>query len=184
MKQMIYALSMVFLLTGLTACSEAANETANDASVVSSATDTSVPVVETVTDAEAVVVETPADTSEASETVATATDHLQDIEWILTRMDQSEPVKGSKITVTFAKNGGVYGTAGCNRYSGRYELDEQGLKINPALASTMMACAEDVMQQEHAYHQIFPDVTSWELAADGSLQLHGKDGEILVFVKQ
>ncbi len=59
-------------------------------------------------------------------------------------------VAGSKITAIFKSDGTLSGNAGCNNYNTTYKTDGNKIKIEPA-ASTMMACAEDVMAQEFQY---------------------------------
>lgn len=59
--------------------------------------------------------------------------------------------RGSRITLAFTADG-VAGSGGCNRFSGPYAIDRDGLKIGP-LRTTRMMCAEpaDVMAQERAF---------------------------------
>lgn len=163
MTRIIYVFAAILLLSGVAACSEAGNavpaeqEVGNDSAMI-----------------DEIITPDP---------MVLGADDLQDIEWVLIDMDQTEPVAGSRVTVTFANNGSLYGSAGCNRYSGSYTLDGNAITVDPAVASTMMACAEDVMAQEHSYHEIFTDIETWSLAADGSLQLETNDRKILGFTK-
>lgn len=163
MTKIIYVFAAVFLISGLAACSEAGNavpaeqEVGNDSAVID---DTITP-----------------------DPVVLGADDLQDIEWVLIDMNQTAPVTGSRVTVTFANNGSLYGSAGCNRYSGNYKLDGNAITVDPAVASTMMACAEDVMAQEESYHKLFTDIETWSLAADGSLQLETGDHKVLGFTQ-
>jgi heat shock protein HslJ len=59
--------------------------------------------------------------------------------------------RGSRITLAFTADG-VTGSSGCNRFSGPYSIDGEGVKIGP-LRTTRMMCAEpaDVMAQERAF---------------------------------
>lgn len=54
---------------------------------------------------------------------------------------------GVKQTITFDKDGTVFGSAGCNRFTGGYSVDGDSIKIGP-LASTMMACEQPKMDAE------------------------------------
>lgn len=57
---------------------------------------------------------------------------------------------GVRQTVTFDPDGTVYGDAGCNRFTGAYEVDGDTLTIGP-LASTLMMCEESVMDAEQVF---------------------------------
>lgn len=60
------------------------------------------------------------------------------------------------------------GLAGCNRFTGSYQLDGQSLSFGP-LAMTSMLCA-DGMELEQAFSQVLTDTDNWRLA-EGRLQL-------------
>lgn len=53
-------------------------------------------------------------------------------------------------TVTFDEDGTVYGESGCNRFAGTYEVDRGMLTIGP-LATTLMMCAEPIMDAEQIF---------------------------------
>ncbi len=57
---------------------------------------------------------------------------------------------GVRQTITFAKDGSVYGDSGCNRFTGTYKVKGDRIKIGP-LASTMMACPEPQMSAEMTF---------------------------------
>jgi heat shock protein HslJ len=64
----------------------------------------------------------------------------------------SSPISGTELTATFAADGAISGSGGCNRFTGSYETDGGDIDIGE-LAATRMACAspEGVMEQETAY---------------------------------
>jgi heat shock protein HslJ len=64
--------------------------------------------------------------------------------WILT--------DNPRISLKFGDNQMVSGSGGCNRFTGRYRLTGTQLQIGP-LASTKMACAEEIMEQESKFCQ-------------------------------
>jgi heat shock protein HslJ len=88
------------------------------------------------------------------------------------------PTSDAAFTATFADDGTVSGSSGCNTFSGSYTLDGNSLSFGP-LASTQMACADDVMTQEAAVLGALGRVASFViqgneltlLAEDGSVQL-------------
>jgi heat shock protein HslJ len=61
-------------------------------------------------------------------------------------------ITGSEVTLNFGADGNVNGNAGCNRYSGAYQAENQTLTVGQ-LVTTMMMCAspEGVMEQETKY---------------------------------
>ena len=88
----------------------------------------------------------------------------------------ASPIEGTTITATFADEGMLSGSSGCNQYTGSYTLDGGGIEIGP-LAATKKACAapEGVMEQEAAYLAVLPTATHFRI--DGqSLALLAADG--------
>ncbi len=59
--------------------------------------------------------------------------------------------------ISFAGSGQVFGFGGCNRFTGTYEQHEGHLTIKP-LASTMMACAAEIMQKESDFLDVLGKV--------------------------
>jgi heat shock protein HslJ len=55
------------------------------------------------------------------------------------------------VTLSFAEDGTVSGSAGCNTYSGSYETDDQGGMSFGPFASTTKACDEATMALEGNY---------------------------------
>jgi heat shock protein HslJ len=74
---------------------------------------------------------------------------------------------GSEISLNFGADGQVSGNAGCNTYSGGYEVSGAALKVGP-LASTMMACDKPagVMEQEQQYLAALQNAATFEIAGD------------------
>ncbi|MEJ2515572.1 MAG: META domain-containing protein [Gammaproteobacteria bacterium] len=72
--------------------------------------------------------------------------------WQLSHMDQDEPVTPAEtVTLRFLPDGEMTGSAGCNRYSGPYELDTEGwLRVGP-LRTTFRLCRDIVMGLEQRY---------------------------------
>jgi heat shock protein HslJ len=64
----------------------------------------------------------------------------------------SSPLPGTEVTATFADDGTLTGSSGCNDYRATYTADGGAIEIG-ALAGTRKACPEPagVMEQEQAY---------------------------------
>jgi len=88
---------------------------------------------------------------------------LQEPTWILSTLDGQSPVVGSVITAVFSTDGKVGGSSGCNSYSAGYQVRGENLTIEPAV-STLMACAEPLMQQESDYLAALSDTRTFDVA--------------------
>jgi heat shock protein HslJ len=80
---------------------------------------------------------------------------------------QSVPISGTELTAVFGLTN-VGGSSGCNRYDSTYGTNGSVVRIG-RLATTRMACADDVMDQETAF-----------LAALGGAAFVERRGETLV----
>lgn len=105
-------------------------------------------------------------------------------EWIATGILTGDafasPLPGTTLTATFARDGALSGSGGCNRYTGSYTAEAGTIEITPP-ASTRMACAtpEGVMGQEATYLALLPQAASYR--SDGrTLELLAADGTRLV----
>ncbi len=70
----------------------------------------------------------------------------------------------------------VSGHGGCNSFHGGFSADHHTIAIGP-LATTLMACAPEVMQQEQALHNALQAATSWRVTGHG-VDLVRDDGGI------
>ena len=90
--------------------------------------------------------------------------------WVVTEVgddDTDEP----RPTMTFAADGTVSGTSGCNQYSGSYEVDGGKLTIT-AMAATAMACADPVIDAQAAdFSAALNGAASWAIRPDGDLEI-------------
>jgi len=86
----------------------------------------------------------------------------------------------TEITATFAQDGKLSGSAGCNNYAASYETTGNQISIGPA-ASTMMACPEPngVMEQEQAYLALLQSTSSFDIEGK-QLSLYGPDSQVLL----
>ena len=76
-------------------------------------------------------------------------------------------VIGNEITAIFGEDGSLSGSAGCNSYSGTYEVDGENMTIGP-LAVTQMFCEEPegTMEQEAEYLAALGTVATWSINGD------------------
>lgn len=107
---------------------------------------------------------------------------LDGTNWVLQEIIRDgeviELVTDTEITLEFA-DGQVAGSAGCNSYFATYEADSISL-VDAVIGSTMMACQEDIMQQEVVYLGALGAVTNFTRAENTLTATYG-DGNQLVF---
>ena len=111
----------------------------------------------------------PADTARASDPAGS----LSETEWILhafgaTDADNAVLATG-EVTLAFGSDSTFAGSAGCNRYFGRYDGIGSDSLVLGQVGSTMMACPEPMMDQEARF-----------LAALGQISRFGVTGDTLV----
>lgn len=104
--------------------------------------------------------------------------------WVLTELAGQPLVADSGISASFSTDGTVSGSAGCNRYNGKYTVSGDSLTFSVNMAMSMMMCEQAVMDQETAYIKALGQVKSYSLSGD-RLSLKDEDGkDILVFQAQ
>ena len=99
--------------------------------------------------------------------------------WVVEAVMGRGIVDASRATLDFRPDGRLVGRAGCNRYTAAYELTGEGLTIAPG-ASTRMACAEALMDQESRFFKALAEVARFDLDATGALLLLAVDGTVAI----
>jgi len=89
-------------------------------------------------------------------------------------------VPGSSLTLSFSSDGGVSGSAGCNRYSGKFTADGEKLTIH-ALASTRKRCSQPpkVMEQEAQFLRALKGSATARMEGD-ELELRDSHGALMI----
>jgi len=104
--------------------------------------------------------------------------------WQLVRWDDPAFVPESEIILRFTDQN-LNGSTGCNRYQGGYQLKGSQLQVG-AIATTRMACVDNLMQQERAYLKALETIQSYTLTTDGKLEIrYSQNGrsQVLQFVR-
>lgn len=86
-------------------------------------------------------------------------------------------VADAPVTMDVTEDGTVSGTSACNQYNGDVTIEGTEVSFGP-IASTMMACPDDVMAVETAYQAALGEVNSGALDGD-TLTLSGNDVELV-----
>jgi heat shock protein HslJ len=108
-------------------------------------------------------------------------DDLVDQLWVLVAYgDAGNPVvveAGTVATAVFARDGNLSGSGSCNNFNGGYEADDNGnISVGP-LASTQMACEENVMAQETAYLGALQGAQTYLINEEGRLEITYDSGQ-------
>ena len=72
-------------------------------------------------------------------------------EWHVTAIDGTPVITGSAPTLSFDPDGILGGNASCNSYSTAYATHGSGLRIESAIATTLMACDPSTDRQEGSF---------------------------------
>jgi heat shock protein HslJ len=87
---------------------------------------------------------------------------------------------GGVTTAVFGSDNKLTGSGGCNQYSAVYKASGQNVTISQS-TSTMMACKDNIMQQETQYFSLLPTAATYETAGD-QLTLYNTTGtKILIY---
>jgi heat shock protein HslJ len=86
-------------------------------------------------------------------------------------------------SVIFGSDGKVNGNVGCNGFSGDYKVDSGKVTFG-SIASTLMACADPIAQQEGVVFNVFTNTATFKI--DGNtLAVTSADGKsVVVFEKK
>lgn len=98
--------------------------------------------------------------------------------WLMHEMNGEPLPEGAALTLGFA-GGGVFGKAGCNRYSPGVALTGDALAITPG-PLTMMACDEETMAIEREFIETLAMVTGFDFDPEtGALILTAAEAPVL-----
>ena len=89
-------------------------------------------------------------------------------------------VGGTTLTLVFGADGTLSGSAGCNNYSGHYEIADGSVKFPTTFASTRKMCGDaGVMDQEQSFLKALSVSTSAHLNGD-RLELRDSAGALQI----
>jgi heat shock protein HslJ len=100
-------------------------------------------------------------------------------EWIVETIGGAPVVDQSGATILFMEEGRVAGNASCNRFIGGYHLTGEGISFSQ-MGTTMMACEEELSNQEARFLELLRDTARFEIDAEGRLVLHTHRGERII----
>jgi len=97
---------------------------------------------------------------------------LAETSWTVASIAGAATLADARPTMTFAPDGTLNGTGGCNQYSTTYRTDGGTISIGQ-IASTLMGCEGDRGAQETAFLSALQGATTWRVGDDGNLVLSG-----------
>ncbi|NIM96018.1 MAG: META domain-containing protein [Anaerolineales bacterium] len=88
----------------------------------------------------------------------------------------------TEITADFDEEGRISGSAGCNRYTGSYEVDDENITIPSDFGTTRMACDDPIMEQEQAYLEALSTAATYSIVLD-QMEFRTEDGALAVMFR-
>lgn len=100
-------------------------------------------------------------------------------EWAVLAIGDEAVAAADGLTVTFAPDGGLSGSTGCNTFSGRYEARGAGVTIGP-LRMTRRGCPEAAMRREAAMMRVLGTARRIDPRVEGRVALLDAGGAALL----
>jgi heat shock protein HslJ len=91
----------------------------------------------------------------------------------------ASPVADSRVTLSFASDGKVSGSGGCNNFTSTWKAAGNSLAFTPAAATRRMCDAPGVMAQEQAFFKALESVATTRMEGDG-LEMRTAQGALAV----
>ncbi len=114
-----------------------------------------------------------------------STNSLSKTSWKVTGYNNGKeavvgPIANTNPTIIFGDDGTISGSAGCNTYSGTFNLNGEKISIGP-LASTQRECIEPVgiMEQESSFLTFLEKADTWSIQGD-QLYLRTSEDQIAI----
>ncbi len=99
--------------------------------------------------------------------------------WLAEDIGRRGVLDNPPTTMSFDQAGRVGGSGGCNRYGGPVEVSGETIRFGP-LASTRMACAPAIGDQEERFFAALQSATRFVFTAEGKLVLYDATGDAVV----
>lgn len=124
-----------------------------------------------------------ASSAPAATTSPNDTASLNDTAWVLETLGTNPAADATSVTARFAADGTISGSAGCNRYSGRFTTTGDAFSVD-GVASTMMACEGDLMTQEMAFLAALDSSETFTVVGDKLTLSDAAGTALVVFSRQ
>ncbi len=107
---------------------------------------------------------------------------LSGTEWVVEDIAGAGIIDRSRVTLNFETDGQLYGLASCNNYRGQYQVTGETLTTGP-LASTRMACAPSLNNQEQRFLELLGNTQYFEIDNVGRLILRSGSGQTIEAIR-
>jgi heat shock protein HslJ len=107
-------------------------------------------------------------------------DVLDETIWKVVYMDNTPLLEETTLTIRFHKRK-VKGSSGCNTFSGRYEVEEDSIKITDLELTTANCMNPKIMQQEKMFTGLLEQISQFTLS-DEELTTITNIGDVVRFV--
>lgn len=94
--------------------------------------------------------------------------------WIVEDLGGQSVIEDAQASLVFHEDSSLSGSGSCNRLRAQYTEEDGTLSVTP-IATTMMLCADAVMDQEAQLLSMLEAVDRWEIDDGGALVLNGSD---------
>lgn len=102
-------------------------------------------------------------------------------DFVATDVNGAPIVGGRTLTLRLGAGGEASGNSGCNSFTTRYTVDSrQRIDFGP-IASTRMACAAEIMEQEARFLAIVDAAASYSVYGSGAVSIIAPDGRAIRF---
>lgn len=127
----------------------------------------------------AIILSACANTPEAADSDVTTDNLVRGGEWIVEDIGGNGIIDSSRVSIVFMENNRVGGSSSCNRYSGEYQLNGSTFTVGDNMASTRMACAPALMNQEESFLKLLMNVNQARFGDHGELLLSTPEGKTI-----
>lgn len=102
----------------------------------------------------------------------------QGVDWKIVEAGGAAVPEGSPASISFNIEGQVTGNSGCNRFTGGYVAEGEGVTFQP-IAGTRMMCPPEAMAVETAVFAVLQGQATLSVDADGRLVIEGAGGTLV-----
>ena len=102
---------------------------------------------------------------------------LANTSWVVASIAGTATLDVARPTMSFAPEGVVSGSDGCNQYTGTFRTDGSSIEVSQ-LGTTLMGCEPPRMAQAQAFGAALSGATEWRLTETNELELRGH-GDLL-----
>jgi len=103
-------------------------------------------------------------------------DDLPDSQWVLESLGSAAALDDVLVTMELAEDGNMFGSGGCNRYTGTWESgNDNALTLRPG-GMTLIGCPDDISNQEQAFLEALAATDTFQLE-DDTLTLRDASGD-------